>query len=89
MQHADNLIWIDCEMTGLNVDRDHLIEVAAIVTDSALQILAVGPSLVIHQPENVLLGMDEWNTHQHTATGLIDAVRRSVLTVADVEQAML
>ena len=89
MQHEDNLIWIDCEMTGLDVMRDRLIEIAAIVTDSALHILAEGPTLVIHQSNEQLDAMDEWNTRQHTATGLVNAVRQSVISEDAAEQQML
>ncbi len=73
----DNLIWIDLEMTGLDPDRDRIIEIATIVTDSRLDILEEGPVLVVHQPEEVLAGMDEWNTRQHRRSGLTDRVLRS------------
>lgn len=58
---SNNLIWIDLEMTGLDVDHDRIIEIATIVTDSELNVLATGPVLAIHQPEAVLTGMDDWN----------------------------
>ena len=76
----DNLIWIDLEMTGLDPVHDHIIEIATIVTDSALNLLAEGPVLAIHQPERVLAGMDEWNTRQHHGSGLCERVRRSSCT---------
>ncbi len=73
----DNLIWIDLEMTGLDTDNDQIIEIATIVTDSELKVLAEGPELAIHQPDEVLAGMDEWNTRQHGQSGLTERVRNS------------
>ncbi|WP_456446953.1 oligoribonuclease [Thiolapillus sp.] len=81
----DNLIWIDLEMTGLDTDNDQIIEIATIVTDSELNILAEGPELAIHQPEDVLAGMDEWNTRQHGQSGLTERVRNSGLDAAQAE----
>ena len=69
MYSAQNLIWIDLEMTGLDTDNDLIIEMATIVTDSQLNILAEGPVLAIHQSDEVLAGMDEWNTRQHGSSG--------------------
>lgn len=79
------LIWIDLEMTGLDTMKDEIIEIATIVTDDALNILAEGPVLAIHQPDTVLNGMDEWNTRQHGQSGLVDRVRRSDITLADAQ----
>ncbi len=73
----DNLIWIDLEMTGLDTNNDQIIEIATIVTDSELKVLAEGPELAIHQPDEVLAGMDEWNTRQHGQSGLTERVRNS------------
>jgi oligoribonuclease len=70
MQHPDNLIWIDLEMTGLDPDNDVIIEIATIVTDAELNVLAEGPSLAVKQPDALLDGMDEWNTRQHGQSGL-------------------
>ena len=70
-----NLVWIDCEFTGLNPDVDRIIEIATLVTDSELNIIAEGPSLVIHQSEEQLALMDEWNVTHHTENGLIERVR--------------
>lgn len=85
----NNLIWIDLEMTGLDPQRDRIIEIATIVTDSGLDILARGPVLAIHQPDTVLAGMDEWNTSHHTASGLVERVRASTVSEAGAEQATL
>ncbi len=84
-----NLIWIDLEMTGLDTDQDRIIEIATIVTDENLNILAEGPVLAIHQPDIVLNAMDEWNTRQHGQSGLVQRVRRSTLTAQDAEQQTL
>lgn len=89
VRESSNLIWIDLEMTGLDPDRDFVIEIATIVTDSSLQVLAEGPELAIRQPEEVLAGMDEWNTEQHGRSGLTERVRRSVLGEADAERLTL
>jgi len=84
-----NLIWIDLEMTGLNPDTDHIIEIATIVTDAHLNILAEGPVFAIHQKDIILNGMDEWNTRQHGNSGLIERVRRSQIDEARAEAATL
>ncbi len=73
----NNLIWIDLEMTGLDPFRDQVIEIATLVTDAGLNVLAEGPVIAIHQPDDVLDGMDEWNTKQHGKSGLTDRVRAS------------
>jgi len=82
---ADNLIWIDLEMTGLDPDRDHVIEIATIVTDKQLNILAEGPMLAIHQPDSVLDAMDDWNRTHHGDSGLTERVRASTLDAAAAE----
>jgi len=84
-----NLIWIDLEMTGLDTNNDHIIEIATIVTDSELTILAEGPILAIHQPDTVLAAMDEWNTRQHGRSGLTERVRNSTINVQQAEQETL
>ncbi len=81
----DNLIWIDLEMTGLDTDNDQIIEIATIVTDGQLNILAEGPELAIHQTDEVLAGMDEWNTRQHGQSGLTERVRNSDWDLARAE----
>ena len=80
-----NLTWIDLEMTGLNTDTDRIIEIATIVTDANLNILAEGPVMAIHQKDIVLNGMDEWNTRQHGKSGLVERVRRSTIDEAEAE----
>jgi oligoribonuclease len=82
---ADNLVWIDLEMTGLDPDRDHIIEIATIVTDKDLNVLAEGPMLAIHQPDAVLDAMDEWNRTHHGDSGLTARVRASTLDAAAAE----
>jgi oligoribonuclease len=78
MYDASNLIWVDMEMTGLDPDRDAVIEIATIVTDTHLNTLAEGPVIAVRQSEARLQAMDEWNTTQHTRSGLVDRVRASV-----------
>ena len=80
-----NLIWIDLEMTGLSPEHDVIIEIATIVTDSALNILAEGPVYALHQPDERLDAMDEWNTHQHGKSGLTERVRNSNISAAKAE----
>ncbi|MFO8024571.1 oligoribonuclease [Thiohalophilus sp.] len=82
---SNNLIWIDLEMTGLDTQNDMIIEIATIVTDSQLNILAEGPVLAIHQSDQILAGMDEWNTRQHGQSGLVERVRNSTVTEAEAE----
>lgn len=89
MQNAKNLVWLDMEMTGLNPDVDRIIEVAMIVTDSDLNILAQSEVYVIHQPDSIIDHMDEWNTATHNRTGLVNKVKSSTLSEAEVEQKLL
>ncbi len=85
----NNLIWIDLEMTGLDTDRDHIIEIATVVTDVDLNTLAEGPVIAIHQPAEVMAAMDEWNTKQHGNSGLTHRVGQSRHSVADAERETL
>ncbi len=89
MKQIDRLIWIDLEMSGLKPDSDVIIEIATIVTDANLNIIAEGPVLAIFQPDTVLNTMDEWNTRQHTQSGLTKRVRDSQVTVSEAEQQTL
>jgi len=84
-----NLIWIDLEMTGLDTQTDAIIEIATLVTDQGLKILAEGPVLAIHQSEAVLETMDSWNRKHHGESGLIERVRSSEVTEADAERQTL
>ena len=82
---ASNLIWIDLEMTGLDTQRDMIIEIATIVTDVNLNLIAEGPVIAIHQPQAVLDGMDMWNQRQHGESGLLERVRVSAFNEAKAE----
>lgn len=84
-----NLIWIDLEMTGLDTEQDVIIEIATVVTDKDLQVIAEGPVMAIHQSDHLLDGMDEWNTRQHGKSGLTERVKNSDVTMADAEQATI
>ncbi len=85
-QNSENLIWIDLEMTGLDPDNDLIIEIATIVTDKYLNILATGPVLAVHQSEAALTAMDDWNQEHHGKSGLIERVRRSVIDADEAER---
>jgi oligoribonuclease len=85
MKDNGNLVWIDLEMTGLNPSIDKILEVATVITDSRLEILADGPVIAIHQPEEILNGMDAWNREHHRDSGLTDRVRRSTHTCRQAE----
>ena len=85
----NRLVWIDLEMTGLDPDRDAIIEMAVLVTDENLEILAEGPVIAVHQSEAVLAGMDDWNQRQHGGSGLIERVRASSIDTRAAELAML
>ena len=81
----NNLIWIDLEMTGLDPDKDVIIEIATLVTDADLNLLAEGPVFAVHQSDEILNGMDEWNTNQHGKSGLTQRVRESKVSAAQAE----
>lgn len=85
-QDPNALIWIDLEMTGLDTDNDRIIEVATIITDAELNIIAEGPVLAVHQSDEILNGMDDWNTKTHGKTGLTERVRASTLDEAEAER---
>jgi oligoribonuclease len=84
-----NLVWVDMEMTGLDPDNDRIIEVAVVVTDSELNVLAEGPVFAIHQSDEILNGMDSWNKGTHGRSGLIDRVKASTVSEADAETALV
>lgn len=88
-QNTSNLIWIDLEMTGLNPNKDRIIEIATLVTDSELKVIAEGPAFAIKQADELLDGMDEWNTEHHGRSGLIDRVKESCITEEMAEQKTL
>ena len=89
MKSNHNLIWIDLEMTGLNPNQERIIEIATIVTDSNLVVLAEGPVLAIHQADSLLERMDAWNTRQHHQSGLVDRVKASTVDEQEAERLTL
>jgi oligoribonuclease len=89
VSRKDNLIWIDLEMTGLIPEQHRVIEIATVVTDKELTVLAEGPVFAIHQPDDVLAGMDEWNTRQHSNSGLTERVRASEVSEQEAERLTL
>ncbi len=84
-----HLLWLDMEMTGLSPDTDRIIELAIVVTDADLNTVAEGPVLVVHQPDEVMNAMDNWNKGTHGKSGLIDRVKASQLSEAEAEAQML
>lgn len=86
---ADHLIWVDLEMTGLDPEKERIIEIATIVTDSNLEVIAEGPVFAIHQSDALLNNMDSWNTKQHNASGLVARVKASKVSEVEAEQATL
>jgi oligoribonuclease len=84
-----HLVWVDMEMTGLRPEVDRIIEVAVVVTDGNLEVLAQGPVLAIHQPDAVLAAMDAWNTATHGRSGLTERVRTSTVTEAEAQMRLI
>ena len=89
MNKKTNLIWIDLEMTGLIPEHDVIIEIATVVTDAQLNVVDEGPSIAIHQSNEILDGMDEWNTNQHNRSGLVKRVQESKVSIAEAESQTL
>ncbi len=89
MPRADHLVWMDLEMTGLDPERERIIEIATLVTDGELNPIAEGPELVVHQSDELLAAMDDWNQSHHGASGLIDRVRSSTVTETDAAEQTL
>ncbi len=88
-QDQNHLIWMDLEMTGLDPEKERIIEMAVIVTDSQLNVIAEGPVLVVHQPDSLLDAMDEWNKNTHGKSGLIDKVKASTLSEEAAEAQLI
>ena len=89
MKNNQHLIWIDLEMTGLSPENDFIIEIATVVTDNSLAVIAEGPVLALHQPDAILAKMDAWNTKQHGASGLIERVRQSQMSADEAQRQTL
>uniref|UniRef100_A0A1B6JX37 Probable oligoribonuclease n=1 Tax=Homalodisca liturata TaxID=320908 RepID=A0A1B6JX37_9HEMI len=85
----NNIVWVDMEMTGLDPEKDHVLEVACLVTDQDLNIVAEGPNLIIHQPPDILANMNEWSLKFHKESGLTDLSRNSNITLKEAEDALL
>ncbi len=79
------LLWLDMEMTGLDPARERVLEIATLVTSATLEVIATGPELVIHQPDEILAAMDDWNTRHHGASGLTERARQSTITEGEAE----
>ncbi len=88
-QDPANLIWIDMEMSGLDPEKERILEIAIVITDAQLNAVAEAPVLVVHQPDSLLDAMDDWNRGTHGKSGLVDRVKASTLTEAEAEARML
>ncbi len=88
-QDPNRLIWLDMEMSGLEPERDRIIEIAVVITDERLEVVAEAPVIVVHQPDAVLDAMDDWNKSTHGKSGLIERVKASTVTEAQAEARML
>ena len=88
-KREQRMVWIDLEMTGLDLSRESIIEIATVVTDSELNILATGPNLAITVPESLIESMDDWNTRHHHGSGLVERIRKEGVSVREAEQATL
>ena len=81
----DRMVWIDLEMTGLDISKEKIIEIATVITDGELNIIAEGPNLAVSVEETLLEGMDEWNTRHHNRSGLVERVRNNSVTVEEMK----
>lgn len=88
-KHKDNLVWLDMEMSGLNASQDVILEVAVVITDSQLNVIAETPSYAIYQPNSIIENMDKWNTNTHSKSGLIQRVQESVYEVSQIEHKLI
>ncbi|MFP6805954.1 MAG: oligoribonuclease [Pseudomonadales bacterium] len=88
-KYSENLVWMDLEMTGLDPESERILEIAAIITDSTLNIVAEGPAIIVKQSDALLKAMDEWNTEHHEASGLVERVRAEGIPEAEAEQLTL
>ncbi|XP_073955236.1 probable oligoribonuclease isoform X1 [Choristoneura fumiferana] len=86
---AKRIVWVDLEMTGLNIENDHIMEIGCLITDADLNVVATGPNLIIHQPDSILDKMGTWCMAQHGESGLTEASRKSKLSVQDAERQIL
>ncbi|KAJ8716494.1 hypothetical protein PYW07_003121 [Mythimna separata] len=86
---AKRIVWVDLEMTGLNIEKDHILEIACVVTDADLNVVAEGPNIVINQPDSVLNEMNDWCVAQHGESGLTEASRKSNVSLKDAEKQVL
>ena len=86
---ARRMVWIDLEMTGLDIEKESIIEIATVITDSELKILAHGPNLAVKVSEELIAGMDDWNTKHHHQSGLVDRIRTEGVSIKDAEQQTL
>ncbi|KAI8421525.1 hypothetical protein MSG28_009565 [Choristoneura fumiferana] len=86
---AKRIVWVDLEMTGLNIENDHIMEIGCLITDADLNVVATGPNLIIHQPDSILDKMATWCMAQHGESGLTEASRKSKLSVQDAERQIL
>ncbi|KAI5637701.1 exonuclease domain-containing protein [Phthorimaea operculella] len=86
---AKRIVWVDLEMTGLDIEKDHILEIACLVTDADLNVVAKGPNIIIHQPDDVLRDMNEWCVKQHGESGLTEASRKSKISLQDAEKELL
>ncbi len=86
---SQRMVWIDLEMTGLDIEKESIIEIATVITDSELNIIAQGPNLAVSVSEELLAGMDEWNTTHHNQSGLVERIRHKGVSISEAQQQTL